>query len=225
MRIVGIVPTVVKHFLQNNCGLMAPAIVVDVYLPPMSQLRLPALEVLRRNVAMLLDVRKESQTAMAFALNKPKSWINKFLNERRAIQLRDLNRIADYFGLEAYELLQPGLTSATERRVNPDRRSGQERRVGHMRRKLLQLTTLLNKLPTSSTGTLGHVESSTALRGGTATDSISLDDLLQLQRELPALIAALKSRGRATPTRPAVAAPRPDDREPRPAAASHPRKR
>lgn len=39
------------------------------------------------------------------------------------------DRIADFFGVETYQLLQPGVASLTERR-KAERRNGRERRVG-----------------------------------------------------------------------------------------------
>ena len=51
----------------------------------MDQLR--ALYLLRQNIRALLMARKETETALALWCGKDKSWINKFLNERRGIQI------------------------------------------------------------------------------------------------------------------------------------------
>src|SRR5581483_11431756 len=90
-----------------------------------------ALYQLRENIKSLLYGRKESQVALAFSLGKTKSWINKFLNGQREIQLKDLDRIADFFGIATYQLFQPGVSRLTERRSGFDRRSQKDRRISH----------------------------------------------------------------------------------------------
>jgi hypothetical protein len=95
----------------------------------------------------LLAARQESQTTLARWCGHDKSWLNKFLNEGRGLQLVDLDKIAAFFGVEPYQLFQPGIGRLTERRVNPDRRSGRERRVGHTGRLVESLRTEVNKVP------------------------------------------------------------------------------
>lgn len=90
-----------------------------------------AISLLRQNISAILVARRESQTALARWLGKDRSWINKFLNGHREVQLKDLDRIADFFGIEAYQLFQPGISHLTERRKKSDRRSGLDRRQGH----------------------------------------------------------------------------------------------
>ena len=80
---------------------------VFVYGLPMSDLS--ALYIIRTNIAGLLTTRHQSQVDLASWLRKDKSWINKFLNGTREIQLKDLDRIADFFGLATYQLFQPGV--------------------------------------------------------------------------------------------------------------------
>lgn len=92
---------------------------------------LNALTLLRRNIESLLYGRKESQASLAWALGHDKSWLNKFLKGDREIQLKDLDRIADFFGIATYQLFQPGISPLTERRNGPDRRSGKDRRISH----------------------------------------------------------------------------------------------
>ena len=98
-----------------------------------------ALYLLRRNIAELLRTRKESQHSLAFSLGHDKSWLNKFLNGEREIQLRDLDKVADFFGLSPYQLFQPGITAFTERRLGTERRTGRDRRVGHAARQALRV--------------------------------------------------------------------------------------
>jgi transcriptional regulator with XRE-family HTH domain len=92
---------------------------------------LTAINLLRRNISDLLLRRKESQTSLAFALGRGKSWINKFLNGQREIQLKDLDRIADFFGIATYQLFQPGISHLTERRSGIERRSNRDRRISN----------------------------------------------------------------------------------------------
>jgi transcriptional regulator with XRE-family HTH domain len=95
----------------------------------MSDIR--ALHLIRTNISGLLYQRHQNQSDLAGWLNKDKSWINKFLNGSRQIQLKDLDRIADFFGLATYQLFQPGIVPGSERRGGRDRRSGHDRRVSH----------------------------------------------------------------------------------------------
>jgi len=97
---------------------------------------LKAINQLRENVKALLRVRKEDQKTLAFALGRHPTTINKFLKGTREIQLQDLDRMADFFGLATYQLFQPGISLLTERRQGSDRRTGRERRVGHRFRAL-----------------------------------------------------------------------------------------
>lgn len=97
---------------------------------------LKAINQLRENVKTLLRVRKEDQKTLAFAIGRHPTTINKFLKGTREIQLQDLDRMADFFGLATYQLFQPGISLLTERRQGPDRRTGRERRVGHRFRAL-----------------------------------------------------------------------------------------
>ena len=45
--------------------------------------------------------------------------------------LKYLDRIADFFGIATYQLLQPGISPLTERRSGLDRRLGRDRRISH----------------------------------------------------------------------------------------------
>jgi transcriptional regulator with XRE-family HTH domain len=118
--------------------------VLSVYLKPMSDLR--ALYIIRTNISGLLYQRKQSQTDLASWLNKDKSWINKFLNGSREVQLKDLDRIADFFGLATYQLFQPGIVSESERRAGRERRGGHDRRVSQKQRDLISVASEINRL-------------------------------------------------------------------------------
>ncbi len=110
----------------------------------MSDLR--ALYLLRTNISGLLHVRKQSQTDLASWLHHDKSWMNKFLNGTRELQLKDLDRIADFFGLATYQLFQPGVVPGSERRGGRERRGGHDRRVSHAQRQMVSVASELNRL-------------------------------------------------------------------------------
>jgi len=110
----------------------------------MSDLR--ALYLIRTNISGLLYQRKQSQADLASWLNKDKSWINKFLNGTRQIQLKDLDRIADFFGLATYQLFQPGVVPGSERRHGRDRRDGHDRRVSHTHRHMVSGASEIDRL-------------------------------------------------------------------------------
>ncbi len=92
-----------------------------------------ALPQIRANVTHLLKVRGIDQKALAFAVKKHPTTINKFLKGRREVQLADLDAMADVLGVDVYQLFQPGLTQDTERR-HGERRVGRERRLGPAKR-------------------------------------------------------------------------------------------
>lgn len=110
----------------------------------MSDLR--ALYILRTNISGLLHQRKQSQTDLASWLGHKRSWMNKFLNGTREIQLKDLDRIADFFGLATYQLFQPGVAPGSERRSGGERRSGHDRRVSHAHRQMLSVQQEIDRL-------------------------------------------------------------------------------
>ena len=117
-----------------NC---LPSQPYDTKTVPTYELR--ALYLLRNNIAGLLTVRRANQTDLAFALGKDKSWINKFLNGTREIQLKDLDAIASFFGCATYQLFQPGAAHITERRSGKDRRTGYDRRISQRDRQRARL--------------------------------------------------------------------------------------
>jgi transcriptional regulator with XRE-family HTH domain len=94
---------------------------------------LKALEQLRQNIETLLRVRKEDQKTLALAIGVHPTTINKFLKRTRELQLADLDKVADFFGIATYQLFQPGISSLSERRQF-ERRGGRERRIGHAHR-------------------------------------------------------------------------------------------
>lgn len=129
---------------------MLTAVVLPCAVPETPQFATRALVVLKRNLQHLIADRKESQVALARHVRHSKSWINKFLNDttdRTEIQIKDVDRIASFFGIEPYQLFQPGISRLTERRSGVERRANYERRVGHSGRLREDLRTELNKVP------------------------------------------------------------------------------
>ncbi len=85
------------------------------------------MNIFRENVAALLRERGADGATLAFACGHDKSWASKVLTGEREIRMSDIDLVADFFGMSAYQLLQPGVAMLTERRVG-ERRSGEDRR-------------------------------------------------------------------------------------------------
>ena len=97
----------------------------------MAVLRMKASALLKHNIETLLRARDQKDSDLARYCRRSRSWISKLLSdkEERNIQMKYLDRIADFFGIATYQLLQPGISPLTERRVVSDRRSGRDRRI------------------------------------------------------------------------------------------------
>lgn len=86
---------------------------------------------LKQNIRALLTARHQQQKDLAQWCRCTEGWLSHILNSNtRGIPLKYLDRIADFFGIATYQLLQPGITPLTERRSKLARRSGNDRRVG-----------------------------------------------------------------------------------------------
>lgn len=88
---------------------------------------------LSENIRALLAARGQDDKALAVWCGHKSSWISKIINEERGVQLDDLGKIADFFGLTVSELFQRGISAVgerrrSERRTKADRRTGQDRR-------------------------------------------------------------------------------------------------
>jgi transcriptional regulator with XRE-family HTH domain len=85
---------------------------------------------LRRNLESLLKARGQTQRDLAQWCRRSDAWLSKILddNANRGLPLKYLDRIADFFGIAAYQLFQPGITPLLERRKG-DRRGGLDRRL------------------------------------------------------------------------------------------------
>jgi hypothetical protein len=85
---------------------------------------------MKQNVIALLKGRRLAAKDLADWCRRSESWISKILklDSTREFPLKYWDRIADFFGISTYQLLQPGISSITERRQG-DRRTGKDRRV------------------------------------------------------------------------------------------------
>lgn len=97
-----------------------------------------ATRLLAENIAALLRARGHKQGDLAVYCGHSDNWIHKVLAGKQNVSVDDFDKVADFFGIAAYQLLQPGISPLTERRKR-ERRSGRERRVGHAHRAMLQL--------------------------------------------------------------------------------------
>lgn len=102
------------------------------------------------NVSGLLHDRHASQRDLAVWCHHSEVWISKILKGEREAQMKDLGRIADFFGLAAYQLFQPGVTAASERRRGTDRRGGQDRRVSNQTRIMREVGAEIERARTSA---------------------------------------------------------------------------
>lgn len=98
---------------------------------------------LAENIGSLLMGRRQSQHDLAQWCHHTDVWLSAILAGKRGLRLTDLDRIAEFFGIAAYQLLQPGISPLTERRSGKDRRSGRDRRIGHAVRAMYDLASAL----------------------------------------------------------------------------------
>jgi transcriptional regulator with XRE-family HTH domain len=88
---------------------------------------------LRQNIDALLKARGQKRKDLALYCHRTESWLSQIFGQGdRNIPLKYLDRMAGFFGLEPYQLFQPGISPLTERRTGLDRRSGVDRRVSHV---------------------------------------------------------------------------------------------
>lgn len=89
---------------------------------------------MKQNVDALLRARGQTRKDLAVWCRKTESWISKIMKEeRREFPMKYFDRIADFFGLATYQLLQPGLSPMTERRTKVPRRTLKDRRVSNLK--------------------------------------------------------------------------------------------
>ncbi len=88
---------------------------------------------LARNIRSLLDKRNIDDSALAAWCGHRPAWLSKILSGERGMQIKDLGRVADFFGLSVFELFCYGIDPLLERRKG-GRRSGNDRRGARDRR-------------------------------------------------------------------------------------------
>lgn len=91
----------------------------------------------QENIRSLLEARRLDATALAVWCGHEAGWISKILRGENSVRLKDLGRVADFFGLTVSELFQHGISSKTERRRQHRRkkdRRAHERRMARDRR-------------------------------------------------------------------------------------------
>lgn len=93
-------------------------------------LRLHANALMKANIEALLKARGQTQVELARWCRRSESWISKIMSEpQRELPMKYFDRIADFFGIATYQLLQPGISPLTDRRAGLDRRTGRDRRL------------------------------------------------------------------------------------------------
>jgi transcriptional regulator with XRE-family HTH domain len=149
------------------------------------------LGLVRDNIKALLEAQHKNQGALAFALNRDRSWINKILNGKRGLGIEELDHIADFFHIEPYQLLQPGIHQRTERRSGTDRRGGQDRREAEALKVMKELRARL-KMADHGINTSSGVST---LRGDDGNGSQEAF-VARLQREVVAATELLRNLAR-----------------------------
>lgn len=92
-----------------------------------------ASEILRRRVAALLEFSGRTRKDFAIYVGKQPSWATEFFQGHHGATLKDLDRIARFFGVSVPQLFEIDGHRFRERRM-AQRRSGQQRRSGSERR-------------------------------------------------------------------------------------------
>lgn len=100
-------------------------------------MHLQASALLKRNIEALLRARGQTRHDLAMWCRRSDAWLSTIMdvNGTRGLPLKYLDRIADFFGIETYQLFQPGISPLHERRKG-DRRSGTDRRLASAHRLL-----------------------------------------------------------------------------------------
>ncbi len=159
---------------------------VELYSP------MRANQLLKHNIDTLLRVRHQTRKDLAQWCRKSESWISKIYKEtRRGFSLRDFDRIAEFFGIATYQLFQPGISTLTERRENPERRTTKDRRVGHTARFMMETAREIDgKHPRRRADVASSPAQSPAV-----TRLIAI-----FEREIAAAVSAAAQSGDETPT-------------------------
>lgn len=108
---------------------------------PMRQHRKRSIYMARENIKTLLERKRMTIKEVSNMLGHDKSWLSKILKSdeaqdkdpnSRSITMETLDELAQFFGLEPYQLLMPGMSALLERRKGAERRTWNQR--AHERR-------------------------------------------------------------------------------------------
>lgn len=166
--------------------------------------------ILSGNIQAILAARHQTQHDLALWCRHSDVWLSNFLAGKRQIQLRDLDRLADFFGLATYQLFQPGISAVSERRSGRERRQNRDRRIGIQNRLVQDLADALDfarpprsaTQPSKDSRSADHLPPSDPVR--TAIDA-----------EVRRRITGHAARQQAATPRSRVAGSRPRDRKDR----------
>ena len=91
-------------------------------------------EILRRRVSALLEFSGRTRKDFAIYLGKHPSWATEFFQGRHGVTLKDLDRVARFFGVSVPQLFELDGHRFRDRRRS-ERRAGRDRRTSGERRK------------------------------------------------------------------------------------------
>lgn len=115
---------------------MASPLVVNIY-PTLMKANV----LMKHNISHLLRQRGLSQKDLAVYCYRKESWISKIMTvPTREFPMKYFDRIAEFLGVTTHQLLQPGMSSLTERRSGIDRRSITDRRIAPGARSMLRVS-------------------------------------------------------------------------------------
>jgi hypothetical protein len=150
-----------------------------------------AARLLAANVAELLAREHQSQKDLAQWCRHTETWVSQFLKGERDWRLEDLDRVADMWGLRAYQLFIPGIAARSERRTGHDRRQLKERRIGSVQRAIFHVAQELDHIHPRRRG--AH-----AGGGGSELDKLSAAlkrEIAATEQRLSALLQAAAHAG------------------------------
>jgi hypothetical protein len=164
---------------------------------------------LKENISGLLRARHYSQKDLAQWCHRTEGWLSAILRqEKRQIPTKYYDRIADFFALATYQLFQPGIAGAAERRRGIQRRGRPDRRIS-------QRHAAVNRMDTDE---VISGQSSRAARSHSLPAAEAQMQLDALRRELTGLSQRLAAIAAGTVD------PGQDSALPRPLPAARPRK-
>ena len=170
---------------------------------------------IKANVDALLKKRHLTRRDLAQWCRKSESWISKVMTEdRREFPLKYLDRIADFFGMAAYQLFQPGIAGGSERRSGLDRRTGKDRRLSALNHQVRESVSSL--IATITPAEVADLIRARALTG--ASRDVLRDEAQRLERserENDARVVRRRSADKVKGPQEAVITPWPNRKPPK----------